>query len=311
MSSEESKKNYLASKSRIRVPDLIQAKRLGEKWVMLTSYDTVSAKIFDNAKIPCLLIGDSAGQMVYGFKSTIPVTMDHLIPLVKAVSSSVKRALIVADLPFGTYEESPEVALRNSIRFMKEAGCHAVKLEGGSEYHDHVKLLTKSGIPVIAHIGFTPQSEHILGGYKIQGKSDEEADKLVNDAKSLESAGAVACVIEMVPSDVSKRVTNILKIPTIGIGAGVDCDAQVLVWNDLVGYSPPKGNDGAGYLASSETSQSNEVTGDKFEYERVPKFVKRYANVSEIIHNAVSKFADDVSRGVYPDTEHSYGPSTS
>lgn len=305
---EDTKKSHLAGKSRIRVTDLIQAKAVGEKWAMLTSYDTVTAKIFDNANIPCLLVGDSAGQMVYGFKTTIPVTVDHLIPLVKAVSSSVKRALVVADLPFGSYEESPEVALKNSIRFMKEADCHAVKLEGGAKYRDHVKLLTRSGVPVFAHIGFTPQSEHILGGYKIQGKTEEESQRLVHDAKVLEEAGAVACVIEMVPSNVSKRVTECLKIPTIGIGAGVDCDAQVLVWNDLVGFSPPKCSGGAGYLVSSEPGSSNDSSKGRFEYERVPKFVKRYANVSEIIHHAVSKFAEDVRDGVYPDTEHSYAP---
>lgn len=310
-SSPVARESYLAKKSRIRISDLLEAKLRKDKWAMLTSYDAISARIFDHAKIPCLLVGDSAAQTVYGYKSTIPISVDELIPLARAVSSSCQRALVVGDLPFGSYQESPELALRTANRFMKEALVHAIKLEGGREYERHVRLLTQSGIPVMVHIGFTPQSEHALGGYKIQGKNEKEAQRLLEDAKILQQAGAFACVLEMVPSEVGKLVTNALDIPTVGIGAGPHCDAQILVWHDMAGFTAPRGQasgylvDGSDSAASSSTKQ--DVSGAAtLELNRVPKFVKRYANLSEVLYKAVLSYADDVSSGLYPAAEHCY-----
>lgn len=300
-------KGYLESKSRIRVGDLIEAKARGEKWAMLTSYDTISAKIFDHAKIPCLLIGDSSAQAVFGYKSTIPVTVDELIPLARAVSSSCERALVIADLPFGSYQESPEVALRNSTRFMKEAQVHGVKLEGGKEYVEHVKLLTQAGVPVIAHIGFTPQSEHTLSGFKIQGRNQTAIERLVEDAKALEEAGAFACALELVPSEAGKAVTEALKIPTIGIGAGPHTDAQILVWTDMAGFLPPVGKSGSSTASKASTNGvANSGNFSDLELRKPAKFVKKYANLSEILYNAARTYANEVSVGVYPGEENSY-----
>lgn len=286
---------------------------MNQKWVMLTSYDAVSARVFDHAKIPCLLVGDSGGQMVLGYKSTIPVTMDEMIPLARAVSCNTKRSFVVADLPFGSYEESPAVALRNASRFMKEAGVHGVKLEGGKEFASHVELLTHAGIPVMGHIGFTPQSEHMLSGFKIQGRSEEAVNKLVEDALALEKAGAFACVLELVPRNVGELVTKRLTIPTVGIGAGPECDAQVLVWNDMAGFTAPKSSESFGYLndkpANVDSNRPNDAessSNSSFELERVPKFVKRYANLSESLYNAAKQFSQDVYNGSYPAEEHCY-----
>lgn len=300
--------DYLSTKLKIRTSDLKEAKTRREKWAMLTSYDAISAKIFDVAKIPCLLIGDSAAQAVYGHKSTIPITMDQMVPLARAVASSCERALVIADMPFGSYQASPEVALQNATRFMKESLVHGVKLEGGKEYIDHVRLLTRSGIPVMAHIGFTPQSEHSLGGIKIQGRDCNAANRLLVDALALEEAGAFACVLEMVPADVGRLITRDLKIPTVGIGAGPDCDAQILVWTDMVGFTAPKGKIGGYLKGSSETSESSGQNGKphSLELNRVPKFVKKYANLSEIIFDAVREYANDVKTGIYPSEEHCY-----
>ena len=209
-------------------------KETGEKWAMLTAYDMYAAEIFDEAGIPCLLVGDSAGNNVYGFETTVPVTVDHLVPLCRAVTSAAKHAMVVADLPFGSYQASPQQALATATRFMKEGLAHAVKLEGGKPMVPEVELLVRAGIPVMGHIGFTPQSEHVLGGYRVQGRGDG-ADRLLEDALALEDAGCFAIVMEMVPAPAAKRVTEALRIPTIGIGAGPDCDAQVLVWQDMAG----------------------------------------------------------------------------
>lgn len=307
--------SYLDSKSRIRISDLQEAKNRKERWTMLTCYDAISAKIFDNAKIPCLLVGDSAAQTVYGYNSTIPVTVDELIPLVRAVSSSCKRALVVADLPFGSYQESPQVALRNATRFMKEGGAHAVKLEGGRYYKEHVELLTRSGIPVMAHIGFTPQSEHMLGGIKVQGRGPQDDEYLHRDAVILEKAGAFACVLEMVHRSVASifkhnphhLVDEVLTIPVVGIGAGPDCDAQVLVWQDMVGFCAP--NSSVGYLKEGGDSAAGQSASSSASYTpaRVPKFVKKYANVGEMIHNAAIAFKNDVKNGTFPADENCYG----
>ncbi len=262
---------------RVRVHHLREMKERGERWPMLTAYDVYSAEIFDEAGIPVLLVGDSAGNNVLGHENTIPVTVDELMPLVRAVTRGAKSALVVADLPFGSYQVSPEQALTTGIRFMKEAGAHAVKLEGGARFAPQVEALAASGIPVMAHLGFTPQSEHALGGFRIQGRGDA-GEKLVEDALALQEAGAFAVVLEMVPADVAKRVTAELVVPTVGIGAGPDCDAQVLVWSDMAGM-----NRG-----------------------RTPKFVKKYAEVGAVLLEAARAFAGDVRGGEYPDADHSY-----
>jgi len=243
---------------------------------MLTAYDMYTAALFDEAGIPVLLVGDSAANNVFGYDTTVPVTVDELLPLVRSVTRSVKRALVVADLPFGSYQLSPQQALETSIRFMKEGRAHAVKLEGGRRFAAHVEALTAAGVPVMGHIGFTPQSEHNLGGYRVQGRG-EAADALLADALALQEAGAFAVVMEMVPAEAAKRVTAELKIPTVGIGAGPDCDAQVLVWQDMAGLSP-----------------------------RTPKFVKRYADLAGLLARAAQSFAEDVVGGAFPDEQHSY-----
>ncbi|MGB9376172.1 MAG: 3-methyl-2-oxobutanoate hydroxymethyltransferase [Mycobacteriales bacterium] len=262
---------------RVTVNDLRAAKERGERWPMLTSYDQYSAEIFDTAGVPVLLVGDSAANNVYGYPDTMAVTIEELLPLVRAVSRSARRALVVADLPFGSYQVSPAQALETAIRFMKEGGAQAVKLEGGSRVAPHVAAVVSAGIPVMAHIGFTPQSVHTLGGYRVQGRGDS-GDQLVTDALALQEAGAFSVVLEMVPADVAKKVTAELTIPTIGIGAGVDCDAQVLVWQDMAG-----------------------LRGGK-----LPKFVKQYADLRGVLAGAVADFAADVRAGTYPDGEHSY-----
>ncbi|HEY7723044.1 MAG TPA: 3-methyl-2-oxobutanoate hydroxymethyltransferase [Pedococcus sp.] len=262
---------------RVRIPHLQAMKERGERWAMLTAYDQYAAEIFDEAGIPVLLVGDSAGNNVYGFETTVPVTVEHLLPLVKAVSSSARRAMVVADLPFGSYQASPEQALGTATRFMKEGLAHAVKLEGGKAMVPEIELLVRAGIPVMGHIGFTPQSEHVLGGYKVQGRGDA-ADKLVDDAVALEQAGCFAVVMEMVPAPLAARVTEVLSIPTIGIGAGPECDAQVLVWSDMAGL---RGG-------------------------RSPRFVKKYADLRGTLGAAARAYAADVAAGTFPAAEHSF-----
>ena len=262
---------------RTRIHHLRELKERGERWPMLTAYDTYTAEIFDEAGIPVLLVGDSAANNVYGYANTLPVTVDELVPLVKAVVRGTKNALVVADLPFGSYQIGPEQALTTAFRFMKEGGAHAVKLEGGTRFVPQVEALAGSGIPVMAHLGFTPQSEHALGGFRIQGRGDA-GEHLIEDALALQAAGAFAVVLEMVPADVAKRVTGELVIPTIGIGAGPDTDAQVLVWSDMAGM-----NRG-----------------------RKPKFVKPYADLGSILLDAAQRYAAEVRGGEYPDADHSY-----
>jgi 3-methyl-2-oxobutanoate hydroxymethyltransferase len=262
---------------RVRTHHLQEMKARGEKWAMLTAYDMYTAQIFDEAGIAVLLVGDSASNNVFANETSLPVTVDELIPLARAVTRSVKRALVVADLPFGSYQASPEQAFHTAVRFMKEANAHAVKLEGGVEMVPQVELLTRSGIPVMAHIGFTPQSEHNLGGYRVQGRG-EAAAKLVEDAQALEAAGAFSLVMEMVPGDVAAEVTKTLHIPTVGIGAGIDCDAQVLVWQDMAGLR----------------------TG------RMPRFVKQYADLHGVLLKAAQDYAADVANGTFPGPEHTF-----
>lgn len=262
---------------RVRIPHLQAMKERGERWAMLTAYDQYAAEIFDEAGIPVLLVGDSAGNNVYGFETTVPVTVEHLLPLVKAVTSSTRRAMVVADLPFGSYQASPEQALGTATRFMKEGLAHAVKLEGGKAMVPEIELLVRAGIPVMGHIGFTPQSEHVLGGYKVQGRG-EAADRLVDDAVALEQAGCFSVVMEMVPAPLAARVTEVLSIPTIGIGAGPECDAQVLVWSDMAGL---RGG-------------------------RAPRFVKKYADLRGTLGAAARAYAADVASGAFPAAEHSF-----
>jgi 3-methyl-2-oxobutanoate hydroxymethyltransferase len=258
------------SSARVRVHHLQQAKERGEKWAMLTAYDTYSAAIFEEAGIPVLLVG-------LGYTSTVPVTVDDILLMTKAVTRSTKRALIVADMPFGSYESGPQQAFDTAVRMMKEGGAQAVKLEGGVRVAAQIKLLHDSGIPVMAHIGFTPQSEHALGGFRVQGRG-AGAEQLLADAHAVQEAGAFAVVLEMVPAEIAGQVTKELSIPTIGIGAGVDCDAQVLVWPDMAGL-----NGG-----------------------RVPKFVKKYADLRGELLRATREFADEVHGGVFPGPEHSF-----
>jgi 3-methyl-2-oxobutanoate hydroxymethyltransferase len=244
---------------------------------MLTSYDQYTASIFDAAGIPVLLVGDSAANNVYGYETTLQITVDELLPLVRGVVRATKRPLVVGDLPFGSYEEGPAQALRTGVRFMKEGGAHAVKLEGGRRVAAQIAALTGAGIPVMAHIGFTPQSEHTLGGYRVQGRGDA-GDEVLADAVAVAEAGAFAVVLEMVPGEVAKRVTHELVIPTVGIGAGPDTDAQVLVWQDMAGLRTGK----------------------------APRFVKRYADVAEVLTDATRRFADDVRGGTFPSSEHTF-----
>jgi 3-methyl-2-oxobutanoate hydroxymethyltransferase len=262
-----------ATHRRVTIIDLAQAKKRGEKWAMLTSYESMTAAIFDEAGIPVLLVGDSAGNNFLGEENTIPVTVDELIPLTRAVVRGSKRALVVADLPFGSYEASPELALATSTRFFKEAGAMAVKLEGA--HLETVKKLTSSGIPVMGHLGLTPQSMHQLGGYRVQGRTD--ADVIIEAAKALEAAGAFAIVLELVPSTLAATITQTLTIPVIGIGAGVDCDAQVLVWTDLMGIT-----------------------------KKAPKLAKAYRNLRAEMLAATTEFADDVRVGAFPTSEQSF-----
>jgi 3-methyl-2-oxobutanoate hydroxymethyltransferase len=265
------------SLKRVRTRHFQRAKEQGIKITGLTSYDCLSAAIFDRAGIDFLLVGDSAGNAVFGYDTTIPVTTDELIPLCRAVVRAAKRALVVADMPFGSYENGPEEALHTAIRFMKETGAHAVKLEGGRRSAKQIRRIVRAGIPVMAHIGFTPQSEHGLGGHLIQGRG-EAATELIRDAHAVEDAGAFAVVLEMVPSGVAAQVTEELAIPTISVGAGPHCDGQLMVWTDWAGFT----------------------TG------RIPRFVKRYANIGEVLLDAATRYRDEVEAGVYPGPEHEY-----
>ncbi|MEU4779933.1 3-methyl-2-oxobutanoate hydroxymethyltransferase [Micromonospora sp. NPDC023633] len=262
---------------RVRTRDLVAAKERGERWPMLTSYDQYTASIFDQAGIPVLLVGDSAANNVFGYETTVPVTAEELLPLVRAVVRATRHALVVGDLPFGSYEEGPTQALRTAVRFMKEGGCHAVKLEGGRRCAAQIAAITGAGIPVMAHIGFTPQSEHAIGGYRVQGRGDT-ADDVIADARAVAEAGAFAVVLEMVPGQVAKRITAELPIPTVGIGAGADTDAQVLVWQDMAGLRTGK----------------------------APRFVKRYADLAGALTDATRRFADEVRGGDFPAAEHTF-----
>jgi 3-methyl-2-oxobutanoate hydroxymethyltransferase len=262
---------------RITTSDLIDAKSRGEKWPMITSYDALSASIFDEAGIPVLLVGDSAAMVVYGYDSTIPVTVSDLLPLVAAVERGSTRAMVLADLPFGSYQASPAQALETAVAFMQEGRAHAVKIEGGRHMAPQVELLTSSGIPVMGHIGLTPQSVHQMGGYKVQGRGDA-GEQLIADAHALVAAGVFGIVLEVVPHELASRLTSQIPVPVIGIGAGPGTDAQVIVWQDLLGLTPGK----------------------------QAKFVKSYANLRDEMLSGARAWASDVTNGTYPDLDHSY-----
>jgi 3-methyl-2-oxobutanoate hydroxymethyltransferase len=263
---------------RVTTLDLQAAKRRGERWPMLTAYDYSTASLLDAAGIPVLLVGDSAANVIYGYETTVPVSVDELIPLVRGVVRGTRRAMVVADMPFGSYQASPAQALENATRFMKEAGAHAVKLEGGKRVAHQVEALVEAGIPVMGHVGLTPQSVHALGGYRVQGRGDA-GERLISDVKALEAAGAFSVVLEVVPAELAARVTASTSMPTIGIGAGPDTDAQVLVWQDMAGWR---------------------VGG------RAPKFVKTFAALGDGLIEAATAFASEVKAGLYPAEEHSY-----
>ena len=224
------------TRTKTRTHHLQKMKAEGHKWAMLTAYDYSTARIFDEAGIPVLLVGDSAANVVYGYDTTVPVSVDELIPLVRGVVRGAPHALVVADLPFGSYEAGPAQALATATRFLKEAGAHAVKLEGGERVAEQIVTLTAAGIPVMAHIGFTPQSVNALGGFRVQGRGDA-AEHTIADAIAVAEAGAFAVVLEMVPAELATQITGKLTIPTVGIGAGPNCDAQVLVWQDMAGLT--------------------------------------------------------------------------
>ncbi|MEE2057825.1 3-methyl-2-oxobutanoate hydroxymethyltransferase [Rhodococcus artemisiae] len=264
-------------KRKTRVHHLQTMKAEGTRWAELTAYDYSTARIFEEAGIPVLLVGDSAANVVYGYDTTVPVTVDELLPLVRGVVRGAPHALVIADLPFGTYEASPEQALTTAIRFMKEGGAHAVKLEGGERIAPQIAALTAAGIPVQAHIGFTPQSVNTLGGFRVQGRGDG-AEQLIADAIAVQEAGAFSVVMEMVPAELAGQVTRKLTIPTVGIGAGNECDAQVLVWQDMAGYTNGK----------------------------TAKFVKKFGSVGDELRNAAAQYASEVVGGSFPGPEHSF-----
>jgi len=270
-------KNPTTNIAKVRIRHLEEMKEQGRKWAMLTSYDMYTAAIFEEAGIPVLLVGDSASNNVFGYDTSLPITVDELIPLVRAVTRSTQRPLVIADLPFGSYQGSPEQCFHTAVRFMKEGGAHAVKLEGGLDMLPQVEKLVSAGMPVMAHIGFTPQAEHQLGGYRVQGKEDR-GQQLIETAKAFETAGAFSVLIEMVPAEVGAAITKAVRIPTVGIGAGNGCDAQVLVWQDMAGLRNG----------------------------RLPRFVKQYAEMNKLLSEAAEAFMNDVVNGDFPGPGHSF-----
>ena len=265
-------------RKKVTITDLRDKKREGRKITMLTAYDYPTARLVDEAGIDGILVGDSLGMVVLGYDSTVPVTMDEMIHHAKAVRRGTKYAFLIGDMPFMSYQVSKEEAIRSAGRFMKEAGCDAVKLEGGDEVLDVTRAIVDAGIPVLGHLGLTPQTVSKLGGYKVQGKDAEAAKKMLDQALRLEQAGCFAVVLECVPDKVAKLITQKLEIPVIGIGAGADCDGQVLVTNDMIGLF------------------------DRF----VPKFVKQYVKLSNLMLDAFKRYRDDVEKGVFPSAEHCF-----
>ncbi|WP_136519718.1 3-methyl-2-oxobutanoate hydroxymethyltransferase [Cellulomonas telluris] len=265
-----------ARPARVRVHHLQAAKQRGERLTMLTAYDAVTARLFDDAGIDMLLVGDSIGNTMHGYATTLPVTLDELVVAARAVAGAARRAFVVADLPFGSYEGGPEQALASGVRMMKESGVAAVKIEGGQRSVPQIRALTAAGIPVVAHLGYTPQSENLLGGPRVQGRGDA-AQRISDDAVAVVEAGAVAVVLEMVPAEVAARVTEVVAVPTIGIGAGPHCDGQVLVWVDMAGMT-----------------------------DWSPRFAKRFGEVGAALTSAARAYADEVRSGAFPGPPHSF-----
>jgi 3-methyl-2-oxobutanoate hydroxymethyltransferase len=271
--------SHPSTANKVSLTELADLKARGEKLVMVTAYDHPGARLSDAAGVDVILVGDSAADNVLGYDSTVPVTVDELLVLVRAVARGAKRAFVVADMPFGSFQVSDEAAVANAVRFVKEAGADAVKIEGAGPSLSRVQALVGAGIPVMGHIGLTPQSATMLGGFKAQGRTAAKARRLLADARALEAAGCFAVVLEAVPAAVAARVTNALTVPTIGIGAGLSCDGQVLVWHDLLGLNDRK----------------------------PARFVKRYADVGTEIQGALEAYAADVRSGAFPAEEHTYG----
>ncbi|ASE09581.1 3-methyl-2-oxobutanoate hydroxymethyltransferase [Jonesia denitrificans] len=265
------------TRQRFRVHDFARAKAEARPLTMLTAYDGLTAKIFDDAGIDLLLVGDSIADNLLGYDNTIPVTLDEMIVAARSVARATRYAMVVADLPFGSYEASPRDAFVSASRMLKESGAQAVKIEGGERIAEHVRLLTQSGIPVVGHLGLTPQSEHMLGGKRVQARDDAAAEQLANDALVLQEAGACAVVLEMVPAHVAARVTEILAVPTIGIGAGTEVNGQVLVWTDMAGM----------------TSWS-------------PRFAKQFGQVGQALTDATTAYIHEVRSGQFPAPEHTF-----
>lgn len=263
---------------KVRTVHLAQAKATGQKFSMLTCYDALTAQIFDRAGIDMLLVGDSAANVVLGYESTLTITLDEMIPLVAAVSRGASRAMVVADLPFGSYEQSPQQAVASAVRLMKEGGAHAVKIEADASMAEWVRALVRTGIPVVAHVGFTPQSEHALGGFRVQGRG-EAAERVLADAVALAEAGAFCVLMEMVTAEVARRVDEAVgAVPTIGIGASNVTTGQVLVWQDMMGVRSG----------------------------RVPRFVKQFAQVGQVMEDAARAYREQVRSGEFPAAEHSF-----
>ena len=263
--------------TRVRVPHLARWKAEGRRWAMLTAYDATTAGVLEEAGIPVLLVGDSAANVVYGYSSSLPVTLAELLPLVAAVARGTRRPLVVADLPFGSYEASDAAAVTSAAALMK-AGAHAVKLEGGIRVRSRIEAIVAAGVPVMGHVGFTPQAEHAIGGYRVAGRDDAAADRTVADAVAVAEAGAFAVVLEMVSAPVAARIQEVVPVPTVGIGSGADCDAQVLVWQDMAGLTDD------GRLS----------------------FVKRYADLRSVLRDAAAAYAREVEDGTFPDAAHSF-----
>lgn len=264
--------------SSFTIHDFLKKKKDGKKITMLTAYDYPFARIVDEAGIDAILVGDSLGMVVQGLENTLPVTMDEMIYHTKMVTRAVKNAMVIGDMPFMSYQTGIDDALRNAGRFLKEAGAAAIKMEGGAEIVNHIRAMTKSDIPVMAHIGLTPQSIHRMGGYKVQGKTEQAANKLIEEAHMAEDAGAFSLVLEAIPMDLARKISEELSIPTIGIGAGPHCDGQVLVLHDVIGLF------------------------DRF----VPKFVKRYSYVKDDVLTAIKTYRDEIEQGVFPSEEQSF-----
>jgi 3-methyl-2-oxobutanoate hydroxymethyltransferase len=263
---------------KVTIHTLRKMKQAGERITMLTAYDASFARLLDQAQIDVLLVGDSLGMVVQGHDTTLPVTMDQMVYHCAAVARGAKRAHLVGDMPFGSYQASPDEAVKNAMRLVAEGGVEAVKLEGGADYCDVIARIVRAGVPVMGHIGLTPQSVHKMGGYVVQGRGEEKAARLLADARALEKAGCYSLILEAIPADLAAQITRSVGIPTIGIGAGIDCDGQVLVVYDLLGMNP----------------------------DFSPKFVKKYANLAHVIGEAATRYRDEVRAGGFPGEEHSF-----